>query len=73
MISKNYNRFLNNFEPFVIADLGCADGQNSIVTLKNIIGIVRDVNQSLPVVIYLTDTPFTDYNQAMRIVKNGLS
>ena len=72
MIEKDPHRFTRSEEPFVIADLGCADGKNSIGTLQTIIQLVRTANPNLPITIYLTDTPSNDFTRAMKTVTEGL-
>jgi len=65
---QNPERFNRSDEPFTIADLGCADGKNSLPILETIITLVREINPKLPIQIYLNDTPDCDLSAAMKTV-----
>lgn len=59
--------------PYNIADLGCADGVNSIPLLKALIERIRDFNPGKPIAIYLNDTPQCDLSKAMRNIDDVIS
>lgn len=72
MIKENPNRFENNSNPFVMVDLGCADGRSATPAFDLMIKVIREVNQDLPICIYLVDAPSTDFSLAMKNVTSGL-
>lgn len=65
MISSNPDRFTNSDSPFVIVELGCADGLNSLGAYKVILSAISNVNQKLKVFIYLNDLDHNDFAKAM--------
>ena len=72
MYEKDQARFQDTKNPFVVADLGCADGIISARHFKTIVEAVRDINPDLPIIIYLNDLPFTDLTKAQVIVAQTL-
>ena len=66
-------RFSDEKKPFCIADLGCANGLNSVPLLSSCIKLIRSINPAMPIVIYLNDLPENDFNLALKNVTNGLS
>ena len=60
----NPDRFNRHEEPFVICDLGTADGLNSILLYQAVIDEVRNINHKMPIMIYLNDIPQSDLNKA---------
>jgi len=64
MEAKDPSRFERIEEPFVIADLGCANGKNSVIIYKSIITTVRDISPAMPIIIYLNDTINSDFSSA---------
>lgn len=66
------DRFRDLTLPFTIADLGCADGLNSIENLKVCIKTVRSINVNLPITIYLEDTPANDFELTSKNIEERL-
>jgi len=70
--SENPDSFMSK-SPYNIADLGCADGINSIPVIKSIIQKVREINPNKEISIYLNDIPQADINKAMANVSSAIS
>ena len=72
MINTNPDRFQKTEIPFSIADLGCADGANSVPIFDSLITLIREVNPDLPIQVFLNDTPMNDFTTAMQRISTGL-
>ena len=72
IIQNNSERFEKTHLPFTIADLGCADGHNSIPVLDSVICLIREAHPELPISIYLNDTPSNDFSSVVQKVSSGL-
>ena len=72
MIKNNPDRFASSETPFAIADLGCADGTNSVPIFDLVISLIREMNPDFPINIFLNDTPSNDFSLAMKKVSSAL-
>ncbi len=63
MFIENPKRFKDILRPFHIADLGSADGANSICILLEIVRFCREKCETLPIKITVNDTPINDFNK----------
>jgi len=57
---------------YVIVDLGCADGKNSISVYKEIIRAVRGLAPDLDISIYVVDLPSSSFGDIINTVLSGL-
>ena len=69
---QNPDRFKNNSDAFIICDLGCSMGLSSVQFLKAVLTEIKKINPALPIEVYLEDTPFNDFDLALKTVTAGL-
>ena len=72
MILSMPEKFQGTEKPFVIADLGTADSKNSLPLFRALIGEVYQVNDKLPIVLYLNDLPTRDLTHSADNVQKYL-
>jgi hypothetical protein len=63
---------LSPSRPFILTDMGCADGGTSIDMVRNAIGAVRSRWADRPIVVVYADQPRNDYNSLFHLI-HGLT
>src|SRR5690348_877563 len=72
MYNTNPERFKNAEDDFVVCDLGCSLGGNSIKYFKVILDKLKEFNPQLCVKFYLEDTPSNNFEAAIQTINSGL-
>ena len=69
----NESNYFDNFKgPFVVCELGCSLGSNSVKFLKVILRELEKINKDIEVEIILDDTPFNNFEATLNTINKEL-
>ena len=69
----NESNYFDNFKgPFVVCELGCSLGSNSVKFLKVILEEIEKINKDIEIEIILEDTPFNNFEATLNTINKEL-